>query len=94
MKLNLGLSRQKQHSTRRMFTIKLDLNLRKKLLKCYIQSIALYGAETWTLQEVDKKNLKSFLIWCWRSMEKKSLTIHVENEVYIESRRNGMSYIQ
>jgi hypothetical protein len=36
-------------------TSKLDLNLRKKLLKCYIWSIALYGAETWTLRKVDQK---------------------------------------
>jgi hypothetical protein len=28
------------------FTRKLDLNLRKKLVKCYIWSMALYGAET------------------------------------------------
>jgi hypothetical protein len=27
-----------------LFTSKLNLNLRKKLLKCYIWSIALYGA--------------------------------------------------
>jgi hypothetical protein len=32
-----------------LFTSKLDLNLRKTLVKCYIWSIALYGAETWTL---------------------------------------------
>jgi len=35
------------------FTSKLDLNLRKKLIKCYIWSMALYGAETWTLQAAD-----------------------------------------
>jgi hypothetical protein len=28
-----------------LLTSKLDLNLRKKLVKCYIWSIALYGAE-------------------------------------------------
>jgi len=28
-------------------------SLRKKLAKCYIRSIALYGAETWTLRKVD-----------------------------------------
>jgi len=28
------------------FTIKFDLNLRKKLVHCYIPSIALYGDET------------------------------------------------
>ena len=30
-----------------LFTSKLDLDLRKKLVKCYIWSMALYGAETW-----------------------------------------------
>jgi len=29
-----------------LFTSKLALNLRKKLVKCYIWSMALYGAET------------------------------------------------
>ena len=33
---------------RALFTITLDLELRKKLVKCYIWSIALYGAETYT----------------------------------------------
>ena len=36
----------------------LDLELRKKLVKCYVWSIALYGAETWTLRAVDQKHLK------------------------------------
>jgi hypothetical protein len=31
-----------------LFTSKLGLELRKKLATCYIWSIALYGAETWT----------------------------------------------
>jgi hypothetical protein len=30
------------------------------LVKCYIWSIALYGAETWTLRKVDQKYLESF----------------------------------
>jgi hypothetical protein len=42
-----------------LFTIKLDLNLSKKLVKCYIWSIAFYGAETWTLRKVDQKYLES-----------------------------------
>jgi len=31
------------------FTSTFDLKLRAKLLKCYIQSTALYSAETWTI---------------------------------------------
>ena len=37
-----------------LFTGTMDLNLRKKLVKCYIWSMALYGAETWTLRAVDQ----------------------------------------
>ena len=63
-----------------LFTSTLDLELRKKLVKCYIWSIALYGAETWTLRAVDQKHLESFEMWCWRRMEKISWTDHVRNE--------------
>ena len=45
------------NSKKTLFTRKLDLNLRKKLLKCYIWSIALCGAETLTLLKVDQKYL-------------------------------------
>jgi hypothetical protein len=65
---------------RSLFTITLDLELRKKLVKCYVWSIALYGAETWTLRAVDQKHLESFEMWCWRRMEKISWTDHVRNE--------------
>jgi hypothetical protein len=63
-----------------LFTSKLDLNLRKKLVKCYIWSIALYGAEMWTLRKVDQKYLECFEMWCWRRMEKISWTNRVRNE--------------
>jgi hypothetical protein len=40
-----------------LFTSKLDLNLKKKLVKCYIWIIAFYGAETGILRIVDQKCL-------------------------------------
>jgi hypothetical protein len=62
-KLRPGLPWQKQHSTRgRLSTSKLDSQLRKKIVKCYISSIASYGAETWTLRKLDHKYLESFEI--------------------------------
>jgi hypothetical protein len=64
---------------RALFNWTLDLKLRKKLVKCYIWSIALYGAETWTLRAVDQKQLESFEVWCWRTTEKNSWTDHVRN---------------
>ena len=68
---------------RALFTSTLDLNLRKKLVKCYVWSMVLYGAETWTLRAVDQKHLESFEMWCWKRMEKISWTDHVRNEVLL-----------
>jgi hypothetical protein len=54
------------------------LELRKKLVKCYIWSI--YGAETWSPRTVDQKHLESFEMWCWRRIEKISWTDRMRNE--------------
>jgi hypothetical protein len=79
-KLNPALLWQKLHLTRTgLFTNKTDLELRKKLAKCYIWCIALYDAEIWTLRAVDQKHLESSEMWCWRRMEI-SWTDHVRNE--------------
>ena len=43
-----------------LFNNTMDLNLRNKLVKCFIWNVALYGAETWTLRAVDKKHLEGF----------------------------------
>jgi len=49
---------------RATLTSTLDLELRKKLVKCYIWSTPLHGAETGTLRAVDQKQLESFEMWC------------------------------
>ena len=68
------------NKTKNLFTSKLDLNFREKLVKCYVWSMVLCGAETWTLRATDQKHLESFEMWCWRRMEKIIWTDHVRNE--------------
>ena len=65
-----GKSRIQQKEA--LFTSKLGLNLRMKLVQCYIRSTAVYGAEYWKLRKEEKKYLESFEIWCWRRMEKRN----------------------
>ena len=60
-----------------LFASRLDLRLRKTLVKCFIWSIALFGAESWTLRKVDWKYLESYEMWCWKGMGKISWTDHV-----------------
>jgi hypothetical protein len=52
-------------------------------VKCYIWSIALYGAENWTLRKLDQKYLESFEMWCWRRMKKISWTGRVNNQAVL-----------
>ena len=59
-KCRIAMAKAAFSKKRALFTSTLDLELRNKLVKCYIRSIALYGAETWTLRAVDQKHLESF----------------------------------
>jgi hypothetical protein len=73
IKSSIAMAKVVFNKKRDLLTSKMYLELRKKLVKCYIWSIALYSSETWTLRE-------SFEMWCWRRMEKISWTDHVRNE--------------
>jgi hypothetical protein len=76
IKSRIAVAKATFNEKRALFTSTLDLKLRKKLIKW---SIALYGAETWTLRAADQKHLESFKMWCWRRMEI-SWTNHMRNE--------------
>ena len=91
IKSRIAMAKVEFNKKKTLFTSTLDLILRKNLVKCYIWSIALYGAETWMIQAVDKKHLESFEMWWWRRMEKISWIDHVRNEevlFHVNEQRN------
>ena len=73
MKCRIAMAKAAFNRKRALFTGTLDLELRKKLVKCDIWSTALYGAEAWTLRATEQKHLENFEMWCWRRMEKDHL---------------------
>ena len=58
----------------------LSLHLKKRIVKAFVWSVALYGSETWTLQKEDIWRLEAFEIWIWRLMMKVPWTEHKTNE--------------
>ena len=56
IKSRIAMSKAAFDKKKILFTSK----LRKKLVKCYIWSMPLYGTETWTLRAADQKYLDSF----------------------------------
>ena len=53
IKCRIGMAKAAFNKKRTLFTSTFNLELRKRLVKCYVWSIALYGAETWTLRAID-----------------------------------------
>jgi len=59
IKSRIAMAKAAFNKKRALFTSTLHLRLRTKLVKCYIWSIALYGAEIWTIRAVDQKHLEN-----------------------------------
>ena len=94
-KCRIAMAKAAFNNKRALFTGTLDWELRKKLVMCYIWSIALYGAETGTMWAVDQKQVESFEMWCWRRMEKSVGPIMWEmKKCYLESMSRGISYMK
>jgi hypothetical protein len=94
IKSRIAMAKAAFNKKKNLFTSKLKLNLRKKLVKCYILSIALCGAETWTLGKVDRKYLESFDMWCWRRMEKFTWADRVRNEEVLHRVKDERNIVQ
>ena len=65
---------------RRTLIGKLRMELKKRFVKSFIWSVALYGSETWTIKAADKKHLEAFEMWIWKRMLKISWRDHMTNE--------------
>jgi len=62
----------------------INIKLRIRFVKCYVWSILLYGAETWTLKVGSMNRLEAFEMWCYRKMLKISWTDKVTNEAVLQ----------
>jgi len=59
------------------------LEIKKKLIKSCIWSVAVYGLETWTLGKIVERAINTFETWRCRKMLKIKWTYRITNdEVY------------
>ena len=58
----------------------LSLEMKKKLIKSCIWSVALYGSETWTLGKNEERFVNAFETWSWRRMLKIKWTDRIMND--------------
>ena len=60
VKQRIATAKEAFNSKRSIFCGPLKKELRKRLVKCFVWSVALYGAETWTLRRNEQKLLEAF----------------------------------
>ncbi|KAG1712172.1 Eukaryotic translation initiation factor 4 gamma 3 [Nymphon striatum] len=58
----------------------LALTLKKRLLDCYVKSVAAYGCEAWTFSKDIIAQINALQLWCYRRMLKVKYTDHVTNK--------------
>lgn len=58
----------------------LTLQLKIRILRCYVFSTLLYGAESWTLTKDTESRLEAFELWTYRHILKVTWIDHVTNE--------------
>ena len=46
--------------------LSLNIHTRIRILKCYVLSTLLYGAEAWTLTDASCRRIDAFEMWCYR----------------------------
>src|SRR5688572_4809186 len=53
-----------------ILTGKMRIELKIRMIKCLIWSVATYAAECWTMTGADRKRIEAFEMWIWRRMLK------------------------
>jgi len=85
IKARIGISKDAFSKRKELLTQKMSKAVRKRIVKTVIWSVALYGAETWTLRKLDVRRLNSLEMWLWRRMEKISWKDKKTNEAVLEA---------
>ena len=84
IKMSIAIAKAAFNRNISLLISKLNIELGKKLVRCYIWSVALYASETWTLRKLEQKYLERFEMWCWRRMEKIKWSEIVTNEQVLD----------
>ena len=80
IQIRIAMAKTRFESMSKLFTSKqLSINLRLRMLTCYIYSVLLYGCETWTINKNMQNKLEACEMWFLRRIGKISWTQKLTN---------------
>ena len=67
-----------------ILTGNMNVELKIRMIKCLIWTVATYAAECWTMTGTDRKRIEAFEMWTWRRMLKISWRDKITNKAVLE----------
>ena len=47
----------------------ITLPTKVRLVKAMVSPVVMYGCESWTMKEAERRRIDGFELWCWRTLE-------------------------
>ncbi|KAJ4448528.1 hypothetical protein ANN_10546 [Periplaneta americana] len=85
VKRRIAMAKEAFNRKRSIFCGPLEKEIRKILVKCFVWSVAFYGAETWTLRRSEEKRIEEFEMRILIIMERVKWRDRIRNEAMLES---------
>ena len=70
IKTRIGMTKDAFNKRKEFVTRGMSKEVKKKIVKTVIWSVALYSAETWSLRMEDMRRTEALEMWIWRRMER------------------------
>jgi|SRR6218665_1563672 len=67
IKTRIGVAKNAFNQRKELLSKGLNKDIKKRIIKAIVWSVALYAAETWTYRKEDIRRLEAFELWVWRS---------------------------
>ena len=94
VKEKIGMAKDAFNKRKELLKKSFSRGLKKRLVKCLIWPVALYGCETWTLRKSEKDKLEAFEMWLWRRVERVSWQDRKTNEQVLHDVGEERSMVQ
>ena len=79
VKRKIGMGKTAFWKCKELLRRDINIDLKKRMLDCYVKSVMSYGCETWTYSNIVQNKIDAFQLWCYRRMLKIRYTDHVTN---------------
>ena len=62
-----------------------------RLVKDMVFPVVMYGCESWTVKEAERRRIDAFELWCWRRLLRVSWTARRSNQSILKKTNPGIS---